>query len=218
MQCPLHTQKVNKPGFHGTSCQLAPSNIRNTQSMVLSNSSVLVASVIYGEWRWQPQQNLVNSVFIPYMSASVIECISIVQGSWSRVSTFNCYSHFFPLTVIARKGVSEYFSRICAIIQIKYVSPKLSQLPQYSYGFRDPTTQYSYRLGTRDRTHTGASDTVWQHILILYSIGLGNGLPHVRRQVSPMSDGLEIPTYCTLTHLGMSSANCRPFCPLLDEL
>ena len=27
MQCPLHNQKVNKPGFHGASCQLAPPNI-----------------------------------------------------------------------------------------------------------------------------------------------------------------------------------------------
>ena len=27
MQCPLHNQKVNKPGFHGASCQLTPSNI-----------------------------------------------------------------------------------------------------------------------------------------------------------------------------------------------
>ena len=34
----------------------------------------MVASVVYGEWRWQPNQNLLNSVFIPYMSASVIEC------------------------------------------------------------------------------------------------------------------------------------------------
>ena len=37
----------------------------------------MVASVVYGEWRWQPYQNLLNSVFIPYMSASVIECRSI---------------------------------------------------------------------------------------------------------------------------------------------
>ena len=27
MQCPLHNQKVNKPGYHGASSQLAPSNI-----------------------------------------------------------------------------------------------------------------------------------------------------------------------------------------------
>ena len=40
----------------------------------------MVASVVYGEWRWQPYQNL-NSVFIPYMSAGVIECRII--GCWS---------------------------------------------------------------------------------------------------------------------------------------
>ena len=37
----------------------------------------MVASVVDGEWRWQPYQNLLNSVFIPYMSASVIEYRSI---------------------------------------------------------------------------------------------------------------------------------------------
>ena len=60
--------------------QLAPSNIW-TQSTVLSNSSVLVANAVCGEWRWQPQQNLLISVLIPYISASVIGCRSI--GSWS---------------------------------------------------------------------------------------------------------------------------------------
>ena len=54
MHCPLHNQKVNKPSFHGASCQLAPFNSLNTQSTVLTNSSVMVASVVYGEWRWQP--------------------------------------------------------------------------------------------------------------------------------------------------------------------
>ena len=53
----------------------------NTQRTLLSNSSLLVANVVYGNWRWQPQQNLLNSVFIPCMSASVIEWRSI--GSFS---------------------------------------------------------------------------------------------------------------------------------------
>ena len=43
----------------------------------------MVASVVDGEWRWQLYQNLLNSVFIPYMSASVIECISIGSCSSS---------------------------------------------------------------------------------------------------------------------------------------
>ena len=45
----------------------------------------MVASVVYGEWRWQPYQNLMNSVFIPYsyMSAGVIECRSIGSCSSS---------------------------------------------------------------------------------------------------------------------------------------
>ena len=43
----------------------------------------MVASVVDGEWRWQPYQNMLNSVFIPYMSASVIECRSIGSCSSS---------------------------------------------------------------------------------------------------------------------------------------
>ena len=48
------------------------------------NSSVMEASVVYGEWRWQPNQNLLNSVFIPYIyTASVIEYRSIGNCSSS---------------------------------------------------------------------------------------------------------------------------------------
>ena len=43
----------------------------------------MVASVVYGEWRRQPYQNLLNSVFITYMSASVPECTSIGSCSSS---------------------------------------------------------------------------------------------------------------------------------------
>ena len=63
----------------------------------------------------------------------------------------------------------------CAIIQIKYVLPKLCYLPQYSYGSRDPTTGYSAAPRTRVvgpgiRTHTGAGDTVWQPLFNLYTM------------------------------------------------
>ena len=43
----------------------------------------MVANVVYGEWSWQPYQNMLNSVFIPYVSASVIECRSIGSCSSS---------------------------------------------------------------------------------------------------------------------------------------
>ena len=76
----------------------------------------------------------------------VVVVVGCVQGSWSQVSTFSCYSHCLPLTQNASKGVSEQFPRTFAIIQIKYVLLKLYHLPQYSYGsrlrlvpgFRDP--------------------------------------------------------------------------------
>ena len=99
---------------------LAPFNSLNTQSTVLTNSSVMVASVVDGEWRWQPYQNLLNWVFIPYMSASVVECWSIgscsssglCQGSWSQVSTFSCYSHCLPLTQSASEGYENNFQEL----------------------------------------------------------------------------------------------------------
>ena len=53
----------------------------NTQITILTNSTVLVASLVYGEWRWQRQQNLLNSAFIPCMSASAIECRSSCSSS-----------------------------------------------------------------------------------------------------------------------------------------
>ena len=51
-------------------------------------------------WRRQPQFNLLNSVFIPsclimLLNAEVLVVVIIqgcVQGSWSHVSDFNCYS------------------------------------------------------------------------------------------------------------------------------
>ena len=36
----------------------------------------MVANLVYGEWRWQPYQNVLNSDLRP-MSAGVIECRSI---------------------------------------------------------------------------------------------------------------------------------------------
>ena len=116
MQCLLHNQKVNKPGWFPW-CLMPIGTIHhlNIQSTVLTNSSVLVGSVVYGEWRWRPHEKIVKFIFIPCMSASVIECRSIgscnsngcVQGSWSQISTFSCYSHCLPLTQNASKGVWE---------------------------------------------------------------------------------------------------------------
>ena len=153
MQCPLHNKKVNKSSFHGASCQLAPFNSLNTQSTVLTNSSVMVASVVYGEWRWQPYQNLLNSVFIPYMSANVIECRSICSCSSSglRAGLMITGLHFQLLfTLLPPDTECQQFSRTCAIIQIKYVLPKLCHLPQYSYGSRIPPPGLRLVPGFRD--------------------------------------------------------------------
>ena len=76
----------------------------------------MVASVVYGEWRWQPYQNLLNSVLSPIcllvsLNAEVLLVVVVVgcvQGSWSQVSTFSCYSHL-PLTQNANKGYENNF-------------------------------------------------------------------------------------------------------------
>ena len=142
------------------------------------HSSVMVASVVYGEWRLQSYQNLLNSVFIPYMSASVTECRSIGSCSSSGLCAglmitglhFQLLFTLPPSDTECQYGVWKQYSRTCAIIQIKYVLPKLCHLPQYSYGSRDPTTRLlgyaSYPgLGTRDpfsfwgRWHSMATHT-----------------------------------------------------------
>ena len=77
----------------------------------------MVASVVYGEWRWQPNQNLLNSVLSPKcllvsLNAEVLVVVVVVgcvQGSWSQVSTFSCYSHCLPLTQNASKGYEYNF-------------------------------------------------------------------------------------------------------------
>ena len=92
----------------------------NTQSTVLTNSSVLVASVVFGK-RWQPQQNLLNSFLSPVcllvsLNAEVLVVVVVVgcvQGSWSQVSTFSCYWHCLPLTQNVSKGYQNNFKNLC---------------------------------------------------------------------------------------------------------
>ena len=63
----------------------------NTQVQYLTNNIVVAASVVYGEWRWQLFQNLLNSVLSPIcllvsLNAEVLVVVVVVgcvQGSWS---------------------------------------------------------------------------------------------------------------------------------------
>ena len=78
MQCPIHNQKVNKPGFHGASCQLAPSYSQTSWTRKVPFLPKAVswyqASVADGEWRWQSQQNFLNWGFNLLSAARVIDC------------------------------------------------------------------------------------------------------------------------------------------------
>ena len=150
---------------------------QKTQSTVLTNSRVLVASVVYGELRWQPHQNLLNSVFIPYMSASVIECRSIGDcRSTGLCAGPMITGHHFQLLLSASlwhrmpvRGINTILKTLCYNTDWVYL-PKLSHLPQYSYGSRDPITRVLCfapcpGLGTRDpysyygRWHSMATHT-----------------------------------------------------------
>ena len=84
----------------------------------------MVASVVDGEWRWQPYQNLLNSVFIPYMhdmSASVIECRSIGSYSSSGLCAglmitglyFQLLFTLPPSDRIPVKGMKTIFKNLC---------------------------------------------------------------------------------------------------------
>ena len=120
--------KSKQTGFPWCLMPIGTIQHQDTQSTVLTNSSVLVASVVNGGWRWQPQQNLLNSGLSPIcllvsFNAEVLVVVltvGCVQGSWSQVPTFICYSPL-PLTQNASKGFSKQFPGTCTIIQIKYV-------------------------------------------------------------------------------------------------
>ena len=88
-----------------------------------------------------------------------------------EILTINVISsivYFREIILESLRNVSE--TTPCAIIQIKYVLPKLCHLPQYSYGSRDPTNRVlgfasNPGLGTRDpysywgRWHSMATHT-----------------------------------------------------------
>ena len=107
----------------------------------------------------------------------VVVIVDVVCRAPDERSLLSAATHHLPLTQTASKGVSKQFSRTCAIIQIKYVLPKLCHLPQYSHdpGIPPPgylTSPHTRVYGPGIHTHTGAGDTVWQLILNLYKINI----------------------------------------------
>ena len=87
---------------------------------------------------------LVEFNFYPlYMSASVIESRIIDSCSRSGLCAVLLITglHLQLLLTLPTSGVSKWFSRTCAMIQIKYSLPKLCHLPRYWYGSLDPTTR-----------------------------------------------------------------------------
>ena len=91
----------------------------NTRSTVLTNITIPVASLVHGEWRWQLQQNLLNSFLslvclLVTLNAEVLVVVVVlvcVQGSGSQVSTFSCYPLCLPLTQNANASYPGLGSR-----------------------------------------------------------------------------------------------------------
>ena len=77
----------------------------------------MVASVVYGN----EDHNTTKTYWIQFLSPIcllvslnaevlvVVVVVGCVQGSWSQVSTFSCYSHCLPLTQNAIKGYENNF-------------------------------------------------------------------------------------------------------------
>ena len=78
MQCPLDNKKVKQ------TCMVSMVLRGNWHHSISEHTKYstyqlqrLVANVVYRKWRRQSRQNLLNSVFTPFMSVSVIACRSI---------------------------------------------------------------------------------------------------------------------------------------------
>ena len=117
LHCSLHNQKVNKPGFHAASCTIQHLNTKVQCSLPTAAYRWQV------EWRWQPQQNLLNSVFYPLykcllvsLNAEVLVVVVVVAvcrapDHWSPLSAA---SQRFSLTLNARKGgIKTILKNLC---------------------------------------------------------------------------------------------------------
>ena len=106
----------------------------------------------------------------------VVVVVGCMQGSWSQVSTFSCYSHCLPLAQHACnvRGYQNNFQepvlwyRLSMFCQNCVTCPSIRTdpgIPPPGYSAAPRTRVY----GPAIRTHAGAGDTVWQTILNLYN-------------------------------------------------
>ena len=131
---------------HGASCQFAPSNGQTSWTHEVQYCQQQCS--LWGMKMTNPTKLLKLGVLIPFLllvslTALVVVVGVVVAGVWcscSQTNTFSCYS--WPASwQLLHNGGMKTISRTCAIIQIKYVLPKLCHLPQYSNGSWDPTNQ-----------------------------------------------------------------------------
>ena len=175
MQSPLHNGKSTQTWFPWCLRPIVTIQHLSTQSTVLTNSSVLLTSVVYGnedenrnKTCWIKSLCLI-CLLVP-LNAKVLVVVIVVgcvRGSWSQVSTSRCYIHCLPLTQNASKGVSKKFKNLCCnkVCFAKTVSPaplwvrilgshhpgtRLHIVP----GFRDPGSYWYWGRGHSMATYT----------------------------------------------------------------
>ena len=78
----------------------------------------------------------------------VVVVVGCVQGSWSQISTFSCYSHCLPLTKNASKGVIRIiFKNLCYDTDYACFAKTVSPAPVF---VRIPGTRLRLVPGFRD--------------------------------------------------------------------
>ena len=156
MQCPLHNQKVNKPGFPCCPKYLVDPRVEDPSTpraprLVTGGFIDLVSMVPHVNWHHPTSEHTKYRIYqqqctqvtgskcslwgmkmttttklaefsflspvclLMSLNAEVFVVVVIVgcvQGSWSQVSTFCCYSHCLPMTQNASKGYQNNFKTL----------------------------------------------------------------------------------------------------------
>ena len=140
------------------------------KSTVLTNSSILMANVVLGNEDDNPNktcwiQFLSSVCLLVSLNAETLVVVVVVTGCMApdHRSPLSAATLWLPLTLNARKRVSKQIWRTCVVIQIKYALPNCVTCTSIRTDPGIPPPGI--------RTHTGASDTVWQLILNLYNRG-----------------------------------------------
>ena len=109
MQCPNHNEKVNRPGFHGASYHLGHPTSEYTKNSTYQYKWAGSKCSLWG-MKMTTTTKLVESVFIPYMSASVTESRKIGSCSSSGLCAGLDLGHKSPFSAATHH--SSFWQRL----------------------------------------------------------------------------------------------------------